>query len=448
MPIRRTIDDLAVDERTDQNSAVDANKFWEKGSALVMYLRSRARAILFWTVVGAVLSGLLAFKLCKYEATAQIMPPDTSSSGGMGALALPALVKAPGLAGLAGLAGDILGTKSTGALFTKVLQSRTVEDSLIDHFDLRKRYHEKYWEEAREKLEMRTSIGEDKKSGIISISVKDTNAQFAADLTNAYLSELDHVMLQVATSAARRERVFIEQRLGEEKKVLDDAEQRFSKFASNSMALDIPQQTRVMVESAARLQGELIAARAELEGIEQIYTPENTRVRTVQARVDELQRALDRINTGADASAPVNGSNPYPSVKKLPLVGLEWTDLYRNTKIHETVYELLTQQYEVARIQEAREIPTVKVLDAAVVPERRHPSPALVIIVGVILSFLLACLGQVLRYSWESWDAHDPRRIFLTKILGRRRSGVSSGEAGMSEYGTRNESTEFLNRPR
>lgn len=425
MPVRRTIDDLSVDERSEPGPSVNSNaKFWEQGSEVAVYLHSRMRRILLWTLVGGLVSGILTFKLCKYEATAQIMPPDSSSGGGMGALALPALVKAPGLAGLAGLAGDLLGAKSTGALFAKVLQSRTVEDSLITKFDLRSRFHVNYWEDARAKLQSRTAVTEDKKSGVISVSVRDRNPEFAAQVANAYVTELDHVMLQVATSAARRERLFIEQRLGEEKKVLDDAEQRFSKFASNSMALDIPQQTRVMVESAARLQGELIAARSELEGLRQIYTPENTRVRTLQARVDELQRALDRINTGAESNAPVNSSNPYPSVKKLPVVGLEWEDLFRNTKIHETVYELLTQQYEVARIQEAREIPTVKVLDAAVVPERRHPAPGAVIIVGCILSFVLACLGQILRYSLENWDPHDPRRIFVSKLFRIRKERI------------------------
>lgn len=429
MPVRRTIDDLSVDERTAPDTSLNSTaKFWEQGSEIVAYLRSRILRILLWTLVGGLISGVLTFKLCKYEATAQIMPPDSSSAGGMGALALPALVKAPGLAGLAGLAGDLLGAKSTGALFAKVLQSRTVEDSLIQQFDLRKRFRLEYWEDARAKLQSRTAITEDKKSGVISVSVRDRNPEFAAQVANAYVTELDHVMLQVATSAARRERLFIEQRLGEEKKVLDDAEQRFSKFASNSMALDIPQQTRVMVESAARLQGELIAARSELEGVRQIYTSENTRVRTLQARVDELQRALDRINTGAESNAPVNSSNPYPSVKKLPVVGLQWEDLYRNTKIHETVYELLTQQYEVARIQEAREIPTVKVLDAAVVPERRHPAPGLVIIVGCILAFFLACLGQVLRYSWENWDPRDPRRIFISRLFRIRKERILNSE--------------------
>jgi uncharacterized protein involved in exopolysaccharide biosynthesis len=389
--------------------------------AAASHLWSRRIRLLVWTVVGTLLSALLTLRICKYEATAQIMPPD-SPGGGMAALAVPSLLKSPGLAGLAGMAGDMLGIKSTGALFAKVLQSRTVEDNLIDHFDLRKHYGKKYWEDARDKLQSRTTISEDKKSGVISVTVRDPDPKLAADLAAAYVRELDLIMLQTSTSAARRERIFIEQRLQEEKKNLDEAERRFSQFASSSMALDIPQQTRVMVESAARLQGELIAARAELGGLEQIYTGENTRVKTLRTRVNELQRELDRLNgnTGNPRSGD-SPKSPYPSVKNLPLVGLEWTNLYRNTKIRETVFELLTQQYEVAQIQEAKEIPTVKVLDKAVVPERRHPSPRLLIALGALISAILACLGLLLQYRWQKRSPDDPWRILLATIFDRKK---------------------------
>jgi len=417
MPMGRTTNEVLVERHRDRESD---DKFVElqRWSAAARHLWSRRVRVLLWTVAGALLSALLAWKICRFEATVQIMPPD-SSGGGLSAMALPSLMKSPAMAGLAGMAGDLLGMKSSGALFAKVLQSRSVEDNLIDHFDLRKRYSEKYWEDARDKLQSRTTISEDKKSGILSVTVKDPDAQFAAKLAGAYVQELDRVMAQVSTSSARREREFIEQRLQEEKKVLDNAEQRFGQFASSSMALDIPQQTRVMVESAARLQGELIAARAEMDGLEQIYTPENMRVKTLRARVNELQRELDKINTGRPANDKTasDSSNLYPSVKNLPLVGLEWTNLYRNTKIHETVYELLTQQYEVARIQEAREIPTVKVLDAAVVPEKRHPRPMLVIGLGALLSALLACFGLLLQRRWEGWGEDDPRRVLISTLF-------------------------------
>lgn len=383
------------------------------------YLWSRRMSIVAWMIIGLIFSILLGFRICKYPATVQLMPPDSSSSGGLAGLALPSILKSPALAGLAGMADDLLGGKSTGALFIKVLQSRTVQDDLVNRFDLRKHYHQKLWEETRRKLEANTSIGEDKKSGVISVTVRDRDPKFAAAVAGAYVEALDRVMSQVSTSAARRERIFVEQRLAEEKKALDDAEQKFSRFSSNNMTLNVPEQTRVMVEASARLQGELIAARSELQGLQQVYTPENTRVKTLQARINELERELARMNTG-NASPGASPSNPYPSIKNLPLVGVAWTDLYRSTKIHETVYELLTEQYEVARIQEARELPTVKVLDPAAIPEERHPSIAQVAIVGTLVSIGLACIGLLLQRWWSSWDADDPRRLILTRILHRR----------------------------
>lgn len=418
MPTGTITNEGLIEKEQERTASTGVEKVQQWLSA-ASYLWSRRMRVLVWIIVGMLLSALLTLKICRFEATVQIMPPDSPGGGGLAALALPSMLKSPGLAGLAGMAGDMLGIKSTGALFTKVLQSRTVEDNLIDHFDLRKHYFKKYWEDARDKLHSRTTISEDKKSGVISVTVRDPDPKLAADLAAAYVHELDLIMLQTSTSAARRERIFIEQRLQEEKKNLDEAERRFSQFASSSMALDIPQQTRVMVEAAARLQGEMIAARAELQGLEQIYTGENTRVKTLRTRVNELQREMDRLNLG-NPEKPVSGdspNSPYPSVKKLPLVGLEWTNLYRNTKIRETVFELLTQQYEVAQIQEAKEIPTVKVLDKAVVPERRHPSPKLVIGIGALISAMLACLGLLMQYRWQKRSVDDPWRILLATVF-------------------------------
>jgi hypothetical protein len=111
-------------------------------------------------------------------------------------------------------------------------------------------------------------------------------------------------------------------------------------------------------------------------------------------------------------------ANPYPSVKNLPLIGVQWTELYRNTKIHETVFELLTQRYEVARIQEAKDMPTVKILDPPSVSERKYPRISQVILLGTILSFLLACFGVYLKNRWDRLDPQDPRRVLLSRIYG------------------------------
>lgn len=392
------------------------------------YLWSRRWSVFRWTVLGTVLTAAIAWKICLYEATAQVMPPDNSNSN-LSGMALSNMLRGPSMpSGLSGLAGDLLGVKSSGALFVKILNSHSVQNAVIDAYQLRSRYS---WfglggtldyENARDKLESRTSISEDKKSGVISITARDHNKDLAQKLASEYVKQLDHKVVEVATSAARRERIFIEQRLQEEKKTLAESEQRFSSFATSSMALDVPQQTRMMLEASARLEGELIVARSELKGLEQTYTDENPRVRTLRARVSELDKELKRINGQApagDSRTSGDASNPYPSVKALPSVGVQWAELYRDRKTHETVFEMLTQQYEMARVQEAREIPTVKVLDNAELPEKVHPRPLLVFAIGALVSAILACIGLNLQRKWQAWDIDDPRRLILARLTMR-----------------------------
>jgi uncharacterized protein involved in exopolysaccharide biosynthesis len=386
---------------------------WVGWTDAVYQLWLQRRRIARWAALAFLLSAPVAWHYPKYESTAQIMPPDSGSSS-LASIVPAAISKSPGLMGLA---GDLMGVKSTSAVFAKVLQSRTVLDHLIDRFGLLQKYHLNRWEDARMKLASRTLIVEDKKSGVITISFQDHDADLATAVTNAYVEELGSVLANVSTSAARRERIFIEQRLADENKSLQDAEQQFSQFASTNMALDVPEQTKVTVEAAARLQGELIATKAQLESLKQTYTEENIRVKSAQAHVNELERALGRINSGR-ALGVQDPSNPYPSVKNLPLLGAKWSDLYRNTKIRETVVELLTQQYEMARIQEAKEIPSPKVLDPASKPESRRPSWLLILLGGTFLGACMASFGYFLKNWWERWDQDDPRRMLIVQVFG------------------------------
>jgi uncharacterized protein involved in exopolysaccharide biosynthesis len=406
---------------------------WLGWTDAVYQLWLQRRRIARWAALAFLLSAPVAWHYPKYESTAQIMPPDSAGSS-LASIMPAAISKSPGLMGLA---GDLMGVKSTSAVFAKVLQSRTVLDHLIDRFDLRKKYHLSRWEDARLKLASRTIIAEDKKSGVITISFQDHDAGLATAVTDAYVEELGSVMTKVSTSAARRERIFIEQRLADENKNLQDAEQQFSQFASTNMALDVPEQTKVTVEAAARLHGEWIAAKAQLEGLKQTYTEENIRVKSAQAHVNELERALTKINSGRTAAVQ-DPTSPYPSVKTLPLLGARWSDLYRNVKIRETVVELLTQQYEMARIQEAKEIPSPKVLDPASKPESRRPSWLLILLGGTFLGTGMACFGYFLKNWWERWDQDDPRRMLIVQVFGggRRKNslrGMLQRRAGKPE---------------
>lgn len=383
-----------------------------------------ARKLLFGAFVfGALVSlGLALLIPSRFEATTQLMPPDGQSSSGMAMLS--ALAGRAG--GLGGAAGDLLGVKNSGALFVGILESRTVQDRLTEQFDLRRLYHAGKMEDARAELTAHTHIVEDRKSGIIAVTVTDHDPRLAAAMAHAYVDELDRLVEQVSTSSARRERIFLEERLRAVKLDLDSAAQKFSIFASKNTAIDIPAQSKAMVEAAATLEGQLIAAEAELHGLEAMYTEQNVRVRALRARVTELRAQLGKMGGESGTSAAPSSETDaslYPAIRQLPLLGVTYADLYRQTKIQETVYELLTQQYELAKVQEAKEVPSVKVLDAAVVPTKKSfPPRGLLTVAGATFAFLAMCAWILIRQAWREIDPQDPGKQFALEVAGTLRA--------------------------
>ncbi len=412
-------------------SRTGSGEVWGWGWLLWERRRFLARAVLW----GLAVSLLVAFAIPKrYESTTRLMPPDGQSGSGLAMLA--AMAGKSGL-GMGSMAGDLLGMRSSGALFVEILRSRTVEDRIVGRFDLRKVYGDRYWADARKHLGAYTDIAEDRKSEVISIQVTDRDPRRAAQIAQAYVDELDHLVAEVSTSSARRERIFIEDRLTSVKGELDRASQEFSQFASQNATLDISTQGKAMVEAAGRLQGELIASQSELEGLEQVYTTNNVRVRSLRARVDELRKQLDKLGGDSIRPVPAVGGAPrslpqgegsasaFPSIRQLPLLGVRWAELYRQTKIEETVYELLTQQYELAKIEEAKEIPTVKILDAADVPEKKStPHRLTVMVLGMLLALSAGVLWVLSEATWEQIGPQDPRKQLGLEVMRRVKAFV------------------------
>lgn len=424
-------DQLAFDE-------LDAQLARERMLAKLRVLWERRRFLMRAALAGLAAATLVAFLIPKqYESTAQLMPPDSQSPNSLALLA-----GLSGSGGLGLLAGDLLGVKSNGALFIGVLRSRTVQDRLVDRFDLKRVYGKKLQTRAREKLGQETVISEDRKSGIISISVSDADKQRAAALASAYVDELNTLIARVSTSSARRERMFLEDRLAGVKLDLESAEKDFSHFASTKGAIDIPQQGKAIVEAAATLEGQLIAAQSELEGLRQIYTDQNVRVQSTQARINELKTQLNKlVGTATDAQqgdTDAASNTPYPTLRQLPVLGVPYADKLRRMKVQEAVFETLTKQYELAKVQEAKEIPSVKMLDAPVVPElKSFPPRLLIVLLGTLLT-TMATLAWVLATAyWHETDPQDPGKVLAAEVIRTIAASIPGGSSnGHGEIAT------------
>jgi uncharacterized protein involved in exopolysaccharide biosynthesis len=396
-----------------------------------MLLWEHRRMLARLTAISLLVSLGIAFAIPKqYKSSASIMPPDQQGSG---AMMLAALAHSTGgLGALGGLAGQLLGGHTSSALYIDLLESGSVGGHLIDRFNLQHVYHKRYRIDAAKRLARCTKITEDKKSGVITIVVEDTDRTRARDLAQGYLDELNYLVLKTNTSSAHRERVFIEQRLQKVNADLEKAQLELSEFSSKNNTIDIKEQTHAMVDAGARVQAELLIEQSGLESLRQIYGDGNVRVHETEARIASLKGELAKM-TGS--SAPLTEENLdvattsesergdkrdelYPPLRQLPRLAVPYADLYRTVRVQEALFELLTQQYEMARIEEAKDVPAVSVIDAPGIPEKKSFPPRLLLaLLLTFLTFACASTAILLRTHWAAMDDSDPRKALVSEIL-------------------------------
>jgi capsule polysaccharide export protein KpsE/RkpR len=335
----------------------------------------------------------------QYTSTAQLMPPDAQALSNTSMLSALA-----GSGAVASLGGGLLNARTPAGTFIGILGSQSAQNDIIDRFNLKQVYHCKLYIDARKVLTQNTIINEDKNSGIISISVTDRNPKWARDIAAAYVEELDKLVNSLSTSSARREREFLEQRIKSIKTDLDASSVALSQFSSHNATLNPQSQGQALFESAAKLQGELITAQSEMSGLKAIYSDDNVRVREAHARVDELQSQLRKMGSigGTADSADHKADQSYPSIRELPILGVTYSDLYRQMVMRESIYETLTKQYELAKVQEAKEIPPIKVLDEPQVAERKtSPHRATIVVLGFLLSVFAGITWILASALWD-----------------------------------------------
>lgn len=399
-------------------------------------LWKRRRFLLRVAGISLMLSLLIAFTLPKrYKSSARIMPPSGSNIGTamLAALAGRAL---GGFSGIGNLAGGLFGGNNTSALFVDLLRSGTISGHLIDRFDLQRIYHKRYRVDTAKYLAHHTAIIDDKKTGVITVTVDDTDPRRARDLAQAYLDQLNLLVNHTGASSAHQERVFIEKRLTKVKADLEDAQQRMSVFSSTHATVDIKEQTRAMVDAGAKLQAQMIVEESSLNSLRQIYGDQNVRVRAAQARIAVLQKQLSKMSGSSapltesaseESSGDINGdaSELYPPLRQLPRLAVPYSNLYRQVQIQEAVFELLTQQYELARIQEAKDVPVVSVIDAPGIPEKKSFPPRLLLTVLLTLfSIGVTCALLLAHYRWTLVLPDDPRKRLTAEIAATLRASL------------------------
>jgi uncharacterized protein involved in exopolysaccharide biosynthesis len=377
---------------------------------LLVVLAKHKKLVIGLPLIAAMLAAAISLVLPNvYTGRTKILPPQQTQSTSA------VLAQLGSLAGLAG--GAASGLKNPNDLYVGMLKSRTVADNLIERFDLSKHYEKKYPSDTRKALADRTTIVAGK-DGIITIDAEDTDPKRAAELANGYVDELFKLTKVLAVTEASQRRLFFERQLDQARENLARAELSTRQALNKGGLVLVEGQGRVMAETSARLRAELTVKEIQIGAMRTFASEQNPELLRTQQQVDVIKRELARIE-GTASERP-------GSVTPEPGKGIDNLRLLRELKYHEATFELLAKQYELAKIDEAKDSAVIQVLDKAVEPDRKsRPHRTLIVMLSAIAALLAAvfCALLVEAYERALRDARTAEKLQRLKVLLQRRRG-------------------------
>jgi tyrosine-protein kinase Etk/Wzc len=313
-----------------------------------------------------------------YEARATFLPPNSMSSNA---------ASMSQMGSLGGLGASLSGLKDPTLIYVGMLKSRTIADLLIQEYDLKGVYHSKLLSAAEKKLAERSTFTSEKDS-TVSVSVKDKNPKRAAELANAYLSELRKLSDRIALTDAAQRRLFYEHQLDREKGALADAEVALTRTQQKTGLIEPSAQARLQIETIAETQAQIASREVELASLSDAATAANPEVIRLHTQIEHLRAQLGRLEDSNDLGRPGDIQVPVSRVPELTLV---YVRNQRDVRYHEALYQSLLKQYEVARLNESMSAPVIQTVDPAVVPDTQSgPRPLTVVTVAFLLGLIVA----------------------------------------------------------
>jgi len=369
---------------------------------LLLVLAKRWRMIVGFTFAAGVIAALVTLMMPNVYTARTMILPSQDDKGMMSAMMAQ-------LGGLAGLAGG-LGGPTTSDLYVTMLKSETVKDPIIDRFKLMDVYEVKYRADAYGALDSRAAISLGKKDGVITIAVDDRDPKRAADIANAYVDELGKLAARLSMGGAGKNRVFFEERLAAAQADLARAEEALKAFQSRNKAVAVTEQAKATIEGVAQLRAQLAAKEVELAALRQSMTDESREVKNQKALIDNLRGQIARLESGS-------GGGAVPGLGAVPQLGQEYVRLMREFKIQETLVELLTKQYEMTKLNEAKDVSPFQVLQKAKVPERKSkPKRLMIVTLAGLGAFSLVILSAFVIESFRSLSNEDSSRWRQIKV--------------------------------
>lgn len=389
---------------------------------LLIIIAERKRMILKFTAVFALIALIVSLLLpARYTATVILLPPQQSSSMGMalasGLEGMGGLGSIAGASrGLSALAGSALGFSTPNDMYVAMLKSDAVEDGMVQKYGLMKEYHKRYLSDARKKFEHYTTINGSGKDRLIHISVEDHDPRRAAELANGYVAQFHDLTERLAVTEASQRRAFFGTQLKQANQQLGDAEESLKETELKTGLIQVDSQARALIETVANLRAQIAAREMILQGMQTYATGQNAQYAQAQQQLKSLRAQLAKLagdRATADGLIVPKG--------KIPGAALEYLRKLRDVKYYEAIFEVLARQYELAKLDEAKEGALVQVVAPAVPPDKRSfPKRVLIVCCATVAGFLIAIFIALWLASLERMKQEDPG--FSSKLSTLRRA--------------------------
>jgi tyrosine-protein kinase Etk/Wzc len=391
---------------------------------LFIVLAERKRMILWVTLAFALVTAVVSLVLpTRYTATVTLLPPQQNSS--LSTQLATQLGSMGGMAALATGGGSSL-LKNPNDMYVAMLRSRTVEDAMVDHFGLMQEYHERYPSDGRRAFEHHASVDGSGKDGLIHISVEDHDPRRAEELANGYVEQFRNLSEHLAITEAGQRRAFFEQQLEQANQNLAKSEEALKEMEQKTGLIQLDSQTRALIESAAALRAQITAKEVQIQGMQTYATGENAQLVEAQQELDSLRAQLAKLGGGSDGS-----DNIIVSKGQMTDASTEYVRRFRDVKYDETIFEILARQFELAKLDEAKEGAVIQVVDPAVVPDKRSfPKRTIMIAIAAAVGFFAGIFIAFLMAGFERLKENPEaasKLMFLSGALSLKTRGTTHG---------------------
>ena len=370
---------------------------------LLIIVAKQKKFVAITTASAALFSVLLALLLPNiYVGTSTLLPPQKDQANT--AALIGQLVGAG--AGGGGIA-SALGLKNPNDLYVGVLRSRTIADRIVERFKLQELYDQDTLVDTRKELDSNTTVTAGK-DGLIKVEFEDRDPKRAAEIANAYIEELEKLTSNLAISEASQRRLYFDKQVAQTKTALTQADIALKNVQESSGLIRPDEQAKAIFEAVAALRGRISAKEVEIFAMSTFATAGNPDYARAKKELDGLKKQL----AGIQSDNKLGDGDILVPTGKVPGAALEFLTRYRDVKYHETLYELLAKQVELARIDEGRSSLLIQFVDRATPPDKKSKPKRAVIVIAITLSALiLAMLAAVLREAF--WARADTRNRWL-----------------------------------